>query len=186
MKDDDRNKRLLEITVSLLREYDDPDDITTRMIADRAGVNLALINYYYRSKDELLKQAVNEIVSESSENMYGFKGNGTPKQILHDFIFAISGDLLKYEKYSKIYVPDQLLNDPINIPDKLYPFIRDHFNGRRSDGECRFDAYHITSIFQLIYYRSKDVQNYSGYDIRTDEGRDLLITKILDEILTEG
>jgi len=185
MKDDDRSRRLLETTVGLLKECEDVDDITTRMIADRAGVNLALINYYYRSKDELLKQAVNEIISESSEDLYGFEGRGTPKETLRSFINAISGDLLKFEKFSKVYIPDQLLSDPINIPDRIFPYIRDHFKGRRSDDECRFDAYHIVSIFQLIYFRSDAVQSYSGYDIRSDEGRERLISKILDEVLTE-
>mgnify|MGYP001054979862 FL=1 len=54
---DDRNintkERILSATIEL---YGAKGDITVREICDKAGVNIASINYYFGSKDNLLKE----------------------------------------------------------------------------------------------------------------------------------
>ena len=37
---------LLEATIELFKETEHPEKVTSRQIASRAGVNLAMINYY--------------------------------------------------------------------------------------------------------------------------------------------
>lgn len=49
---------LLEATIELFKETEHPEKVTSRQIASRAGVNLAMINYYFGSKDELTSQAL--------------------------------------------------------------------------------------------------------------------------------
>jgi len=49
-------KRILEATIACI-EQDGIDNLTTRKIAEQAGVNIAAINYYFRSKERLVEEA---------------------------------------------------------------------------------------------------------------------------------
>ena len=49
--------QILKVTTKLLLAHE-PDDITVRQIASLAGVNQAAVNYYFRSKDQLVEEAV--------------------------------------------------------------------------------------------------------------------------------
>jgi TetR/AcrR family transcriptional regulator, regulator of cefoperazone and chloramphenicol sensitivity len=50
-------ERILEAVVTVI-EKDGFDSLTTRKIAEQAGVNIASINYYFRSKDLLVEEAL--------------------------------------------------------------------------------------------------------------------------------
>jgi len=51
-------------------------NVTTRLIAERAGVNNALIHYYYGSKDDLLLQAAGAALAEEGEGLLSLVSDG--------------------------------------------------------------------------------------------------------------
>src|SRR5258708_20411745 len=51
---------------------------TTQQIADEAGVNRALINYYFRSRDLLFKKVLETAVSETRNNIYSIFESDEP------------------------------------------------------------------------------------------------------------
>lgn len=59
-------KRILSAATHLIAELGWPA-VTTRRIAERAGVNNALIHYYFGTKDALLLEAVAEMFTEEFE-----------------------------------------------------------------------------------------------------------------------
>src|SRR6478609_9261446 len=69
--------RILAAAVDLFAERSF-DGATTREIATRAGVTQPLLNYHYRSKDELWKAAVDSLFAElrqaMAERMHGLRG----------------------------------------------------------------------------------------------------------------
>lgn len=178
---EDSRESLMKITKELLIETKDVDSITTRTISSKANVNLALINYYFGSKDELLKAAANEIIESSSENMYGFEDDSDPKECIVNFFRAISADMVKYRKFTKLYIPDILLKDEITIPNRILPIVRRYFGNRRTESECRLAAYRMVSEAQLIFYRSDDLGKYIGKEISDDY--ETIIRTIVDDIL---
>lgn len=182
---DDKREKILNSAIELLEECEDVEQVTSRGITDRAGVNLALINYYFGSKDELLKIAVDRIVSKSSEDMYGFKNNASSKDAMRGFITSIAKDMFRFEKYSRIYIPDLLLKDKIALPDKLVGYIRYHFGDSRTYDECKLIAFEITSLCQLLFYRHDDVLSYSGIDLKDDSVLEAEVGKIIDAFLPD-
>ena len=80
MDNTEAKKRILETVVSAMQENQDIGKLTNRQIAEKAGVNSALINYYFKSKDNLLIEAVNICMGNLFENII----QKTSKEIAKD------------------------------------------------------------------------------------------------------
>ncbi len=59
---------ILEAVVTCIEKYG-IDRVTTRKIAQEAGTNIASINYYFRSKDELISAALSMTINHMLEDV---------------------------------------------------------------------------------------------------------------------
>lgn len=186
MKEDGLKQALLNAAKELLKEAGEPEELTSRRIAARAGTNAAMINYYFRSKDELLNEAVGELLNLSAEVFRAPPDPGvTPKERLRGVLRSICGVVLRYRRYTKIYIPHILLEDEIILPDYVLPEIREHFGGRRNEAECRIIAYQMISFLQLAFYRSDAFSRYTGMDLSEEEACRKLVDTELELLLPE-
>ncbi len=60
---------ILEAVVTCIEKYG-IDKLTTRKIALEAGTNIASINYHFRSKDELLAEALSMTINHMQEDVF--------------------------------------------------------------------------------------------------------------------
>ncbi len=90
-------KKILDAAVRLIFSVTS-EELTTRRIAEEAGVNIAAINYHFRSKDELIDQAVEVATAEAFEKgmAYLFAPGREPKARLLDFITGYAYGLMKF------------------------------------------------------------------------------------------
>ena len=182
MERTDSARALLDAAKRLLTREGDTDRITTRMIAEEAGVNLAMINYHFGSKDGLMKVAIEEIIESSSKDMYGHDRDLSPKESIIGFIDDIGTDLSRYERFSRLYIPNLLLNESISLPDRILPYVC-KILPERNVSDCRMIAYSIVSIFQLMFYRTDAIRTYSGIDLRDPDTRSGWIRRMVDTFL---
>ncbi|MEG0875941.1 MAG: TetR family transcriptional regulator [Oscillospiraceae bacterium] len=161
--------KLLQAAKRLLLQASGLEGVTARQISTEAGTNLAMINYCFKSKDELLKLAVDEIIGEEFSR-YTVSNNPelSAKSRLRELLFNVSKAMIKFKNLTKLSIPYLMLYDEITLPQKLLPLIRQHFNGKRTEAECRVIAFQLVYPMQLIFYRAEDFKNYSGVDV-TDE-----------------
>jgi AcrR family transcriptional regulator len=89
--------RILEATVRLLYSGQLPE-LTTRRIAAEAQVNVAAINYYFRSKDELMDEAVQAATAAAFDRgMQMLRAPGKPPlDRLREYLFGYSTGLVKF------------------------------------------------------------------------------------------
>lgn len=188
MKEDAGLKQtLLEAAKELLQESEKPEDPTSREIAARAGTNAAMINYYFGSKEKLLSEAVDEILDLAAGIFHAPpEPSASPKERLRGILLEVCELMLKYQRYTRIYVPHILLEDDISQPLYVFPEIRAHFGGKRSDTECRIIAYQMISFLQLAFYRSDAFLRYAGMNLSESEACEALIDLELDLFLPEG
>lgn len=176
MNDADQKTALLAAAAALLKEADRPEKITSRQIASRAGVNAAMINYYYGSKEELVAQGVGKILEEAGDVFTVPPSSADrPKERLRRILRQICGVVVKYRRYTRIYVPHLLLEDEINLPQYLLPEIRAHFDAQKSETDCRIIAYQMVSFLQLAFYRAEAFMRYAGIDLSVESACDRLI-----------
>lgn len=186
MPEEELKTALVNAAVSLMEEAERPEKITSRQIAARAGTNAAMINYYFGSKDALLAKAVEKILDAASGLFRTEPGSADPpKERLRRILKQICLVVLKYRRFTKVYVPHLLLEAPIDLPLFILPEIRQYFGPNRSEAECRTAAYEMVSFLQLAFYRSEEFLRYAGVDLSEESACDKLIDWELDQFLPE-
>lgn len=178
---------LLEATIELFKETEHPEKVTSRQIASRAGVNLAMINYYFGSKDELTSQALSAIFTIPIDKLQALRNPAeAPKERLKNFLIYISQIVIRYKRYTKLYIPHLLLEADISQPQLILPEIREHFGLEKSEEQCRLIAYQLISFLQLIFYRSDAFMLYSGININLENEAERLINTELNLLLPDS
>jgi len=164
----DVKEQILDATVKLLKDAKDPESITVRDIAAAAGVQLAMINYYFRSKDELLYQAVGALRNKIAGDWLSVKGKDREMNAYMRFrkmLIALCGMSVKHSQYMRLTVEYELTKAEIVSPQKTLPLIREICGDKRSETSMRITAYEIISTLQLIFFRAKDMSAYLGFDV---------------------
>ncbi len=173
--------KILSAAVEILKQTRDASKITARQIAAKAQVNLAMINYYFDSKDALISLAVSSVIKENADTMRSAeKKSGSPKENLRDFLVNLSDITVQFAGLTRPSIPYILLEGELEHPYYILPFIREYFGDSKSELECRMIAYQLVTSFQLIFYRSDDMFKYLGVDILNKEERDKLLDAALD------
>jgi len=179
----DVKEQILDTTVKLLRDSKDPESITVRDIAAAAGVQLAMINYYFHSKDELLYQAVVVLRNKMAGDWLSAKGKDkemNPYMRLREMCIALCGMSVKYSRYIRLTVEYELTKAEIVSTQHTLPLIREICGDKRSETSIRITAYEIVSTLQLIFFRAKDISAYLGFDVLEYDRMVEIIDTILD------
>ena len=179
----DAKEQILDATVKLLMDSKDPESITVRDIAAAAGVQLAMINYYFRSKDELMYQAVNILRNRMAGDWLSVKGEDkemSPYMRFREMLIALCGMSVKYSQYMRLTVEYELTKAEIISTQYTLPLIREICGDKLSETGIRITAYGIISTLQLIFFRAKDISNYLGFDVLEYNRMVEIIDTILD------
>jgi AcrR family transcriptional regulator len=67
-KEPNTQETILLATIDCINEFG-IEHLTTRMIADKAGANIASINYYFRTKEQLVNQALEITIKHMLEDV---------------------------------------------------------------------------------------------------------------------
>lgn len=88
-------------------------NVSTRLLARRAGVNAALINYHFRSKNALLREAaaagIGEVVGPAVERMLGAADAG---RATADLLRFLASELTRAQGRSLLELSMRALDDP--------------------------------------------------------------------------
>jgi AcrR family transcriptional regulator len=178
-------ERIIEAATSLIAESEgDVSEISTRAIAEKAGVGVGLINYHFQAKDSLIEICV--------ERMIG------------DVIAAFASDTKKLSqveslKHSAKMVMDFLIENPavarISIlADCKTPKTEDNTmksvmsanakigNLGLSDKEKFILSFALTAAMQALFLRKDQSGDVFGYDINIKEQRDTVLDLLIDSL----
>lgn len=97
---------------------------TTQQIADEAGVNRALINYYFRSRDLLFKKVLEEAIEETRSKIDSIFESGEPFKTKISKYLDVFIDRNAEFPYIQNFIITEIMQDP----EKM----KEHFSKKRS------------------------------------------------------
>lgn len=117
-KKDDATYELIIDTAKRLFFKEGKFNATTQEIADAAGVNRTLINYYFRSRDALFELVLQKAIEEEEKRREMIVFSDLPvREKLETFIDYHFEQAKKYP-YREVYMVTQMNNEAIMVKDK--------------------------------------------------------------------
>ncbi len=185
MKTKNTKELLISTTVDLLKDADDPNNITVREIIGNAGVNISTINYYFGSKDELIRVAFMKIVENEAKELLTRGGTSDdPKKRLLNYIVDMSDLVFSARRYTKTVIPSLLLKNPMSTPEYIVPMVSDCFRGEKTLQECRLIAFEIIVFLQMAFCHMDEFYSYIGLDLKDRDVRIKIMSDQLNIFIT--
>ena len=160
--------KLMEATLHLMENMEDPMKVTSREIAQQAQVQPAMINYCFGSRENLIyatfqkeylafvqEDEVKEILSSDLE----------PKEILKRIHFIVARCLVQNYKFTRAITALVLFQRDLGKGSFSYPYVKAHFQGKKTDKECKLIAYELSTMMQIMIYRKDDIRKDFGIDL---------------------
>ena len=181
-------EKLLDATFALMEETDDPLNVTSRQIADRAGTKPSMINYCFGSRENLIYQTFQQqyqkfLKDKDVEKLMA--SDISPKELLKKLHFIVAKCLIENPKFTKAITPYVLFNRDLSQESFSFAYVKKHYAGRRTDKECRLIAYEMSSMMQLIIFRKEDIKKDFGIDLDKEKELKKYIDMRIDLLLGE-
>ncbi len=180
-------RALIDAAKKLLLNCNDWTKVTARAITKEAGVNLAMINYCFGSKEalifEVFKEFQNDVKKCKPELEEIIHSNMTPKEKLIEGYFQLLKLMLDYFSVSHAVVKFCVFDRNLDMDDGAVELVKEHFAGRKTDGECMLIAYELSSIHELMVLRHEEIKEKCGIDISDEKVLRQIITENMDKFL---
>lgn len=181
-----QKERIIEVTTALINENQgDLTLVTARKIADRAEVGLGLINYHFGSKDQLVTECVQKILSEQikiyapSEETDGGTVEEDEKR-LSDWAKQIFEFLYTNRSIVSISIlgdmrSNQTISNSVYTQMGLEKAIRSNIDDRKK----KQMIFALTSTMQGAFMQNNVVNSRLGYDFSQKEDREQYIDSLV-------
>lgn len=180
------NEKIDEIirkTAELLSSAGSSSEMTTRRIAENAGINPAMVNYYFGSKDGLMKAAVAAMGGDRPPDETHEAGGS--RKAMFDYLTGMCETSMRYADLGLRKDAASLSCDAFEASSKLLGMKSMH-DGRMPERE---DAVLIFKTVCFLMTASADPEGfavYSGIDIRIKNQLRSLVSGQLDIMLGDA
>ncbi|MFZ5351446.1 MAG: TetR/AcrR family transcriptional regulator [Bacillota bacterium] len=182
MKKDSLNAkdRIFQAALELIEEGAVIGGITTRQIAQKANVNLALINYYYQSKENLLGQVVQMKMGKIIEQIYENKDSDENPIIRLKRLLNTTADFsFEHNDIFKMAVSGELKKGCINSCEMVMPMLKE-IHENRDESELRIIALQLMLPFHYIVLYPELFGDYLSADFFNIQQRTQKINQMTD------
>jgi AcrR family transcriptional regulator len=184
MTQQELRERILSATVALLNEYGDADKITVRQIAERAGVGIGSINYTFDSKDNLLNEAIWQIVGGIAARWYAPVQPDVPPLTRLRRLFKEGGQAaFRYRKLTAKGMLHVIAQGNMQVQTLILPLLREVVGERKSETELRLLAYQLVVSLQAALVNAEQLGAFLGVDMTVPATLDLLVDGLIDNLI---
>lgn len=180
--------KLLNATIKLMEEMDDPLTVTSREIARKAECNPAMINYCFGSREKLIYSVFEclymghlkekEVTDLQHENL-------SPKDFLKRVYYEVTKFFMENYNFAQALGSFILFKRDLSQESFTYPYIVEHYKGTKSEEECKLIAYEISAMMQLIICRKDEIKENFGFDIENDSDLQKIVDLRIDLLLKD-
>lgn len=181
-------EKLLDATVNLMKSCDNPEKVTSRAIADEAGVPLGMVNYCYGSREGLLYQAFckdKDTYLKDPRFAEAISSDLPAKEKIRRLHYVVADFLVDEYKYTRAITGYILLNRDLTLGLQTLPLVKEHYGNTKEEWELKLISYELSSMMQLVIYRINDMSDFLGQDLSKKEELHKLIDLQIDLLLKE-
>ncbi len=192
IKDFPPRDRIIATTINIIG-HEGMQALTTRKIAQEAGVNIAAINYYFGSKDKLVELALEKTLDE----MAGLPGDLLELQKLDErarlraFLSGLMGAAIKYPGLVKAHLFPTFMHNDYDTPfvRRFAAFladIHDKTSDLKAEGREKITKSGIVQIVSAILMPAlfpTIFQEFSQIDFANIEARKAYIDSLIRHYL---
>ena len=181
-------EKLIDATFALMEEAEDPLNVTSRQIAERAGAKPSMINYCFGSRENLIyqtfqKQYMSFLKDTDVAELIAM--DLPPKELLKKLHFIVAKCLVDNPKFTKAITGFILFNRDLSQESFSFVYVKKHFADTKTDEECRLIAYELSAMMQLMIYRKDDIKKDFGIDLDNSDELQHYISMRIDLLLGE-
>lgn len=167
-------QKLLDAVDSLITDSEDPIKVTSRQIAAVSGVQPAMINYCFGSRERLIYEVFlrkYEAALSDAKVQKIVESSLSPKDKLKKLHFVIASFLVKNYSFTKVITSFVLFERDLSKEQFSYGLVKAHYaaktgKDKKTDTECRMIAYELSTMLQLVLYRYEDIRDHLGLDLK--------------------
>lgn len=188
-------QKILEATIICL-EKDGLAAVTTRSIASQAGMNVAAINYYFGSKDNLLELALEQTIQEAFvNNLKEFWEDPAydEQKALREFLVFTFSSIFRFPNLSRVHLHGPLLNNDYSgiFPGRFTAFLKELLEKNRNilppdEEAAQFSLIQMFSAFFLPGLLPGLFQDFLQEDLGAAQVQERFIDFLLSRYLTGG
>jgi len=177
----DKINEIVRKTAELLSSADIGTEITTRKIAENAGINPAMVNYYFGSKDNLLKEAVSLMDGDRADAL---PETGSRKAMF-DFLVNVCETSMLYAKFKLGGETASFTKDVLKTSSRLIE-LKKLYDGTMPDGKDIDSAFGAVCFLMTASSDPEGFAEYSGIDIRSKNQLRMFVSNRLDILLGDS
>lgn len=181
----DIKEHIIEVTTILIEEYGgDTKKITARLIAEKAGIGLGLINYHFGTKDNLITACVQSIIGKVISDFDVEKKYMSDKERLIAIAINVFDFLFEHPAISRISILGDFNNYTQNCNSiRSQKGFMLSLTETRADNDKAMIAFILTSAMQVAFLGSDMVKMILGYDFTLPEDRANYIEQLVSTLL---
>lgn len=187
MGDPQARERILQAAMALLGEGQDPETLTVRQIAERAGAATGAINYHFGTRDTLMNEAVSTLMQQEADRWArpDLPTEASPKDRLKALLRQTTRVGMMAPRLLTLSLRHLLLEGDFGVPLQIVPLLRAHYGERHSEQELRLLALALMTALQSMYLRGQHLEMYAGIDMddvaQREAGIDLMVDLIIHD-----
>lgn len=182
---------IIEVTTELIKEFGgDTQKITSRLIAERAGIGLGSINYFFGNKDQLITECIQRSISKM---LAGFtpditdltKTDGLSDQ---DRLISWAGQTFDFLFENQAISNISILSDLQNyLADSNSVYTQKGFafalRNSQHENSGKLLTFILVSAMQTAFLARNIAPEILNYDLYSKSGRDLFISDTVTMLL---
>lgn len=181
---------IIEVTTELIKKYGDTNMITIREIAASAKVGVAMINYHFQTKENLINQCIMKMIQSTIEQMSLYSQNADMPAIdkIRELGKGIATFMVANPGFSKISMTNDIISASISdnsaqIIQMLFPLVREIYGDKKTDQELYFMLHMLVSSIVLGFLRKDVLKQLINFDFTDTKQRDEFVECSINQIL---
>ncbi|MDR0293774.1 MAG: TetR/AcrR family transcriptional regulator [Oscillospiraceae bacterium] len=180
----DLRHKLVKAAQSLMSEVKDVEKVTVRQIAERAGVGTGLVNYHFKSKDNLMSIAIGDVMARAISEFMESDGYSRTEPIvkLKKMLKKLCDLAGNDKKLIRFMMLREMTEGSMQAPLYIVPLLKEIFGGQKDDMQLRIIALQLIQPIQASALNTAAFYMYSGIDLGNSEQRGRFIDALIENL----